>query len=69
MKNGSANRDISDKNLMKLSETSGKNTKNFQPKKLNLEMFRSAREKLIKMNQEIQSLKEKVQSNDSLESN
>jgi hypothetical protein len=69
MKNGSVSRDISDKNLMKISESSENNTKNFQPKKLNLEMFRNAREKLNKMNREIQSLKEKVHTNNSIESN
>ena len=39
----------------------------FQPKKLNLEMFQNAREKLFKMNKEIELLKEKIPLSSDLE--
>ena len=69
MDNEGSCRDISDTNLMKISDKMGKNNNDFQPKKLNLEMFRSVREKLTKMNKEIQSLKQKVQDSECLQSN
>ena len=39
----------------------------FQPKKLNLEMFQNTREKLFKMNKEIELLKEKIPLSSDLE--